>query len=67
VVGDRCRPFDAARAAVPEAPAPGRLFEGGQGLRLLHAFASELGYESEGGENRLTMVFRPASSAAGQV
>jgi anti-sigma regulatory factor (Ser/Thr protein kinase) len=54
-ITDRCAPFDVAHAAVP---AGGGLHEGGQGLGLMHAFASELAYESGEAGNRLTLRFR---------
>jgi anti-sigma regulatory factor (Ser/Thr protein kinase) len=63
VISDCCRPFDAATAAVPAAPTREDMVEGGQGLRLLRAFAAEVVYESDGDGNHLTLVFRPASPA----
>jgi anti-sigma regulatory factor (Ser/Thr protein kinase) len=56
-ISDRCAPFDVAQAA-PVADADDPLREGGRGLMLLRAFASELSYETQGGRNRLTLTFR---------
>jgi serine/threonine-protein kinase RsbW len=57
VITDRCIPFDSARALPPPAPDSGALVIGGRGLRLIHAFASELAYRTSGGRNELTMRF----------
>ena len=61
LVTDRCAPFDAAAAASPERPVPGDMRAGGQGLRLMRAFASELTYRTVNGCNELTMRFRLAT------
>jgi anti-sigma regulatory factor (Ser/Thr protein kinase) len=58
LVTDRCVPFDAAEAPSPERPRPDDMRAGGQGLRLMRAFASELTYRATGGHNELTMRFR---------
>lgn len=58
LVTDRCVPFDAAAAPPPERPSPGDMRAGGQGLRLMRAFASELTYRTAAGRNELTMRFR---------
>jgi len=58
LVTDRCIPFDAAEAPSPEPPSAGDMLTGGQGLRLMRAFASELTYRTTDGLNQLTMRFR---------
>jgi len=58
-VTDRCVPFDAAEAPSPERPSLDDMRAGGQGLRLMRAFASELTYRTTEGGNELTMRFRP--------
>lgn len=57
-VTDRCVPFDAAAAPSPERPLPGDMRAGGQGLRLMRAFASEITYRTTAGRNELSMRFR---------
>jgi anti-sigma regulatory factor (Ser/Thr protein kinase) len=58
LVTDRCVPFDAAEAPAPERPSLDDMHSGGQGLRLIRAFASELTYRTAEGGNELTMRFR---------
>lgn len=58
LVTDRCVPFDVAAAPSPEPPGPGDMRAGGQGLRLMRAFANELTYRTQAGRNELTMRFR---------
>jgi anti-sigma regulatory factor (Ser/Thr protein kinase) len=58
VVTDRCVPFDSKTAPSPARPSASDMHEGGQGLRLMRAFASELTYRSSDGGNELTMHFR---------
>jgi serine/threonine-protein kinase RsbW len=60
-VTDRCVPFDSTEALSPQAPGPEDLHAGGQGLRLLRAFASELTYSVGPEGNELTMRFRSAT------
>jgi anti-sigma regulatory factor (Ser/Thr protein kinase) len=59
-LSDRCAPFDVVGAPLPDTETPAELKEGGRGLRLLRAFASELAYDSEPGRNILTLTFRRA-------
>ena len=61
LVTDRCVPFDASTAPSPERPIATDMQAGGQGLRLMRAFASELTYRSVAGHNELTMRFRSPS------
>jgi serine/threonine-protein kinase RsbW len=58
LVTDRCIPFDAVEAPSPEPPSAGDMHAGGQGLRLMRAFANELTYRTSAGRNELTMRFR---------
>lgn len=58
LVTDHCIPFDAAQAPSPAPPSAGDMHPGGQGLRLMRAFASELTYRTSAGCNVLTMRFR---------
>ncbi len=58
LVTDRCIPFDAAEAPSPRPPSAQDMHAGGQGLRLMRAFASELTYRTTEGRNELTMRFR---------
>jgi anti-sigma regulatory factor (Ser/Thr protein kinase) len=57
-ISDRCAPYDAVSAVLPE---PGGFeegaAEGGRGLKLMRGFASDLAYESLGGRNVLTLRF----------
>jgi serine/threonine-protein kinase RsbW len=57
LVTDRCVPFDTAEAPSPEPPTLADMHPGGQGLRLIRAFASELTYRTAEGRNELTMRF----------
>jgi serine/threonine-protein kinase RsbW len=57
IVTDRCIPFDSTQPSPAAAPNAG-MQAGGRGLRLMHAFASELAYRTCGGRNELTMRFR---------
>ena len=57
VITDRCAPFDVEH----EIPSHDDLQEGGRGLRLLRAFASELSYASKDDGNALTLRFRVTS------
>lgn len=59
-VFDTCVPFDAARAPLPSRDAHGI---GGNGLKLLRAFATRLAYESDGDRNILTIVLDAAIDA----
>jgi serine/threonine-protein kinase RsbW len=61
LVTDRCVPFDAAEAPSPAPPSAGDMHAGGQGLRLMRAFASELTYRTSAGRNELTMRFRSST------
>jgi anti-sigma regulatory factor (Ser/Thr protein kinase) len=63
VISDRCVPFDVAHEASPQPSKAGKLREGGQGLRLLRAFATELAYASENGRNVLTLRFHADAAA----
>jgi anti-sigma regulatory factor (Ser/Thr protein kinase) len=56
LISDGCEPFDLT-AAAPATPTPDHV--GGRGIGLMRAFASALGYASEGGRNTLTLYFRP--------
>jgi serine/threonine-protein kinase RsbW len=58
VITDRCIPFDSTRAPPPPPSDAGGMLAGGRGLRLMHAFASELAYRTRDGRNELTMRFR---------
>lgn len=58
LVTDRCVPFDTAEAPSPLSPSAADMRAGGQGLRLIRAFASELTYRTVDGCNQLTMRFR---------
>ncbi|HLZ83619.1 MAG TPA: ATP-binding protein [Caulobacteraceae bacterium] len=58
LVTDRCLPFDGAAAPTLDRPTRGDMRPGGQGLRLMRAFASELTYRTIDGRNELTMRFR---------
>jgi serine/threonine-protein kinase RsbW len=61
LVTDRCIPFDAAEAPSPRPPSAQDMHAGGQGLRLMRAFASELTYRTTKDRNELTMRFRSAA------
>jgi sigma-B regulation protein RsbU (phosphoserine phosphatase) len=63
IVRDACAPFDVTDASVAEPQTEGRI--GGQGLRLLRAFATELAYRSEPAFNELRMTFRSGAATAG--
>jgi serine/threonine-protein kinase RsbW len=63
-VWDCCQPFDMSVAAIPALPSPADMQEGGQGLRLVHHFSTEISYRSRDGRNELTMGFRPTPDAA---
>jgi anti-sigma regulatory factor (Ser/Thr protein kinase) len=58
-VADQCEPFDVTRVALPAAPSAQDMHDGGQGLRLLNAFATALSYKSIDGRNTLTITLRP--------
>jgi serine/threonine-protein kinase RsbW len=58
LITDRCAPFDVEHEAPPPRGGLEDPQEGGRGLRLLRAFASELAYASKDGENALTLMFR---------
>ena len=64
IVSDRCQPFDMTVTAIPDLPSPADMQEGGQGLRLVHHFSTELSYRSLDGRNELRMGFRPNRAAA---
>jgi anti-sigma regulatory factor (Ser/Thr protein kinase) len=57
-VTDRCAPYDVVHAASPPREKADAMIEGGRGLRLMHAFATELAYATHDGRNHLTMIFR---------
>ena len=59
LISDRCIPFDVTREAPPTAPTKEDMHEGGMGIRLLRAFATEIAYASSGGRNTLAMIIRP--------
>lgn len=58
LVSDRCLSFDSAQLRAPPAADAGGMQVGGQGLRLMRAFASELTYRTREGRNELTLRFR---------
>ncbi|PPQ30590.1 ATP-binding protein [Rhodopila globiformis] len=64
-VEDSAPPFDPR--AVPPPVRPATLEDavpGGWGIQLIRSFASDIGYETKAGRNRLTMKFvRPATGA----
>jgi anti-sigma regulatory factor (Ser/Thr protein kinase) len=57
-ITDRCAPFDVTDAASEKHPSGFDV--GGRGLRLLHAFVSELTYRALGDRNELTLRFKAA-------
>jgi anti-sigma regulatory factor (Ser/Thr protein kinase) len=57
-ITDRCAPFDVTSAAAEKTPTGFDI--GGRGLRLLHAFVSELTYKALGDRNELTLTFKAA-------
>ena len=59
LISDCCVPFDVTREAPPAAPTKEDMHEGGMGIRLLRAFATEIAYASSGGRNTLAMIIRP--------
>ena len=59
LISDRCAPFDVTREVPPAAPTKDDMREGGMGLRLLRAFATEMTYASSEGRNTLAIIIRP--------
>ncbi|HEY1414293.1 MAG TPA: ATP-binding protein [Caulobacteraceae bacterium] len=57
-ITDRCTPFDVTSATAEKTPSGFDI--GGRGLRLLHAFVSELTYRALGDRNELTLTFKAA-------
>ena len=60
-VWDCCLPFNVTTTPIPAMPSLEDMQEGGQGLRLLRHFSTELSYRSLDGRNELRMGFRPAA------
>jgi anti-sigma regulatory factor (Ser/Thr protein kinase) len=61
-VEDHGPPFDLRAAPVPVRPAGlEEVVPGGWGIQLIRSFASDIGYESAAGRNRLTLRFAPSS------
>lgn len=57
-ITDRCAPFDVTDAASERHPTGFDV--GGRGLRLLHAFVTDLTYRALGDRNELTLTFKAA-------
>lgn len=57
--------YDPTAAEIPEKPFE-EFDRGGMGLSLLRRTASDIRYERTDGRNRLTLTFRPESTAAGE-
>jgi anti-sigma regulatory factor (Ser/Thr protein kinase) len=64
LVTDRCAPYDVVNEALPDREGEAVMREGGRGLMLLRAFATELAYASEQGRNALRMTFRSPPDGA---
>jgi phosphoserine phosphatase RsbU/P len=62
-VTDHCQPFDLTLAPLPEAPTPDDMRIGGQGMRLVRAFAEKLDYAAEGERNRLDLLITGPAAA----
>ena len=62
-ITDHCAPFDLVAVEDKVRVGADAFTEGGRGIGLIKAFASELAYASDDGGNHLTMTFRPSPAS----
>ena len=65
-VSDSCAPYDPIREPAPPPAGAADMRVGGQGLRLMRAFARELAYATIDGRNTLTLRIGAPASGIGE-